>query len=494
MYRAPCLILFLRAWSKAIFHGLLLNAVFVSPSKDLVSTFIFLDCFKHPTFHHHTAFKSYPQTFESELSLDDDDFGIGMESQEQQRKGRKEISPYYKQDRREWDARGSPIFPPISDPIDLANLLQKRHMASLADNSSAGSNEMYEEVACIDQQLRDRYDVVVYSHPPIWSRFDYNAPPDAIRKQLIQKELHTLQRAFGPTGHPYQHVGATDNYCSYLDCDLSMTDIHNLLSQYTKYKCTFQPELADATLFELKLHGVRTSDRTFQWTTDPFFDIDSLPERTSAMEKNDDLNAASTTDLFNRIRRNRNQTAMERQPYSQDPVVLDGIDDSAGENSAIFTSHQRMQQVEQLIRDRFMALQREEHNLVTWITYELYCTFNVTVIDTTKQWSFNNGNLDPTIATPCSPLVSPNPKSVPVPSLIFGNDGHLYESVLRYRESLLSRPPTDLPEPHRSRIVMLVQERIQKREEGKFQEADTIRTILWHTYVSYLDDLIFLLF
>jgi hypothetical protein len=29
-----------------------------------------------------------------------------------------------------------------------------------------------------------------------------------------------------------------------------------------------------------------------------------------------------------------------------------------------------------------------------------------------------------------------------------------------------------------------VQERIHKREEGKFLEADAIRNELWHTYVS----------
>jgi hypothetical protein len=496
MCHAHCFILFLSTCSIAIFLGQLPKAISVSTPKGFVPTFISSDVVKHSTFQHsHTAFKSYQGAIvERIFDGDDDGFGmrddasINMASEKQHSLGTREISPYYKQDRREFDARGSPIFPPVRDHIGLANLLKQRHIALLSDNFIAGNNEMYEQVALIDQRLKNEHNVVVYSHPPIWSRFDFNAPPDAIRKQQIQKEMHTLQRAFGPTGHPYQHVGASEPDYSYLDCDLSMTEIHNLLSQYTKYKCTFQPELTDATLFELKLHGVRLSDRTFRWTTDPLYDIDSMPEETNVLEMDNDftVNSSFTTDLFNRIRRNRNQTVVERQTYSQYPMVMDRIDPFIVEGKSLVSkSHQRIQQVEQLIRDRVMALHREEHDLVAWITFELYCTFNVTVNDTSKVWSFNGATMDPTIAIPRLPLAFPNPKARLIPSLIFGNEGHFYNSAIRYRESRRSRSPPDLPEPQRGRIAALVQERIQKRDEGKFQEADTIRTILWHTYVSF---------
>jgi hypothetical protein len=526
MYHAPWLTLFLSSWDRAVILGQLLKVFSVSASKGSVTTFISTDYTrylfyypKNPISKQHPVFQSYQMKVRKEikplwsLDVDDnhgmiDDSGISGSSKTVSRQQhprstrKKELSPYFKQDRREWDDRGSPIFPPITDPVGLANLLEQRHLASLSDldRSSRQRSEMYHQVARIDQQLKDNYNVFVYNHPPIWSRFDSNAPPNAIRKQQIQKELLTLQRAFGPTGHQYRHVvGPRDNNCSALDCDLSVTDIHILLSQYTKCKCTFQSELADATLFELSLHGVRISDRTLQWTTDAFCDIDCVPELTNVLEKNDD---ASAIGFRNRIRHMQNCTSKERQSYIQDHMVEVYIDDGGVDvkcgtkgqrpnriNSNGSKNQRRIQQVEQLIRERYMALKREEHDLVAWFTYELYCTYNVTVNDTTKRWSFGD-TLDKTMdrtlngSIPQPPTVFPNPKSMLFPSLLFGHEGHFYDSTIRYRESRCSRFPSDL---HRNRIESLVQERIQKREEGKFLEADTIRNILWHTYVSLCD-------
>jgi cysteinyl-tRNA synthetase len=80
------------------------------------------------------------------------------------------------------------------------------------------------------------------------------------------------------------------------------------------------------------------------------------------------------------------------------------------------------------------------------------------------------------------------------------NEDHSFDSLVRYSErrpSLQKSPPKSLPElvhPQkqdcnellliRERIEQLLQERIQKREEGKFLEADTLRNVLWRTYVS----------
>jgi hypothetical protein len=447
-----------------------------------------------------------------------------------------EISSYYRQDRREWERNGSAIFPPISDPIGLANLLQQRYETFVLYRNSNRSieNEMYLNVTRIDHQLKQQYNVVVYNHPPIWSRFDVTAPPNAIRKQQIQKEMSTLQRAFGPTGHPYRHIMGQDNdgnsdivsssYSSSLDCDLSMTDIHNLLSQYTKYKCTFQQELADATLFELTLHGVRLSDRALQWTTHPTSNIEEVSN------SHDDVitNSKHNSDLFSRLRKNRNQTVLVRTPYTQDRLSETWIQSNhsvTGDSHDIlarprydgvntmnrYLNQPLQQQVEQLVYDRHVALVREECDLAAWIEYELYSTYNVGVSDGTKTWSLGCHFSPPVMSNtsmtttawmvPTPPTFIPRKNSVLFPSpLLFVNEDQSFDSVVRYSErrtSLQKSPPKSLPEsvnPQkqdcnellliRERIQQLVQERIQKREEGKFLEADTLRNVLWRTYVS----------
>jgi hypothetical protein len=392
-----------------------------------------------------------------------------------------ELSPYYHEDRRERDMK---YFSPIHDPIGLAKLLQQRYgtykqCKNETLNKSNRNNNDCIRLGHIDQQLQEQYDIVIYNHPPIWSRLGKHSPPNGVRIQQVQKELRAMQRLYGPTGHPYQHVGHLDSddlFNNDYDCDITISEIHSLLSQYTMYKLKMNREtnteqqqiqhreMADGISFELNIHGVRVSDSTLQWTTHPTYDITQVQQVPCIVAIN--------------------QTHLSQAPYQRDRMSLD------------FTDRRQQQQIEQLLNERYEAYQREEYDTASWILYELHCTYNVGINDSTHTWSLGCQFTDCTNTTWTPPQPSPllpkdlnqtnnNINQFTLPILVH-DETNILKSATQYRQYVPNGYNNSIVvqnDQYHDRIRTLIQNRIQKREEGKFLEADTIRNILWHTYV-----------
>ena len=370
-----------------------------------------------------------------------------------------EISSHYRQDKREHR------LPGVSNAQGLTALLEQRH---------AARNEAdYIRVSNIDARLKKTHGVVVYDHPPIWSRL-LSSPPPAVLRQQAQKQTAVMQRAFGATGHPYQHASGGDKGLDVevdtFHCDVTITDIHALLSRYTRCRLTFQQEEADAALLELTIHGVRVNEASKQWTTDPFFNFNK--ETTSGDSKIEDL-----------VIRLQRQGNVGRSPsYARDPqsqAFAFPPDECA-----------RVQQrIEQLVLARSVALQRGERSLAASLTFELLLTYNLGIDDATMTWTVGGKKLNDDISSmqdmdgfdETEQANTDMTAGAMFPSeLLFGDEADQFASSVRYS---LSNSSHTVPKRARHRIESLVQERIHKREEGKFLEADAIRRELWRAYV-----------
>ena len=182
------------------------------------------------------------------------------------------------------------------------------------------------------------------------------------------------------------------------------------------------------------------------------------------------------------------------------------------------------QRVEQLVRERAEARargelqttkvagvhqqqQQDEYDDDHWAR-ELYCTYNVGINDRTRKWSVGGRFLtaedgegvgvEEWKPQPPQPRIENDDERadehiriVRFPStrrLLFGDrDERDFDSETRYRCSSRSLPRTTMSKHSWRRVQALIQDRIHKREEGRFLEADAIRRELWYTYVS-LDD------
>jgi len=363
-----------------------------------------------------------------------------------------QISPFYRQDNRE---RNDPSLSPLSDPAGLASLLEQRYHARRAGN--------YAQVSELDRKLKREHRVKAYDHPPIWTRL-LTSPPTAFRRRQAQKQTRQMQRAFGPTGHPYRQVGEIN----IVICDLTLTEIHALLQRRTLCRANEQFEEADAVLFELSVHGVRLCDNTLQWTADPNVAFDKQLDDSS--DQRDESPAAVTTALrSSALQYTRDALS---KPFAQEPVRF-------------------QQRVEQLVQARAQAIVRGEIELANDLAVELYCSYNVGINDETLTWSVgcqflagvSQWNPPPRPTKENDVLSNCDANEVPFPSsrLLFGDKEWDFDSATRYRCSSQSLP---IPTQNKDRVKVLVQERIHKREEARFLEADALRRELWYTYVS----------
>jgi hypothetical protein len=394
-------------------------------------------------------------------------------------------------------------------------------------------------VAELDAQLRQRHGVRVFDHPPIWSRL-LDSPPPAVRRQTAAKRAAVLQRAFGPTRHAYQRVGSA--MCATPLGDETLSEIHNLLSRYTLHRlhCSSSSkwphkscEMAAALRLELEIHGVRVNDETLQWTTDPWHTFTDASQHNGATFMTWTETTAhsirsatvphgnSTLPRSEYTRRLRQRAVSVEWPkYNQDALslpiaaLLPRLNTASSRTvvAALETNadvldaercHRLEQRIAQLVWQRWMALQRGETALARSMAWELDRTYLVHVNDSTMTWSIVSSHLVEDSTRPdrqhqdLKPLnanvgqvkaqdlpLSVNPTMFPS-VLLFGDDGH--DTTTSYRCSSCSQP---LPDTILSRVETLIQERIHKREEGKFLEADAIRRELWYTYVRMLHRLL----
>jgi hypothetical protein len=401
-----------------------------------------------------------------------------------------------------------------------------------SDNSTTTEHRTV-VVTELDAQLKQRHGVQVYDHPPIWSRLLDSPPPPAVRRQTAAKRAAVMQRAFGPTGHAYQRVGGATCAKSPLCDGTYLSDIHNLLSRYTLHRLrslsssslSTWTKMAAALRLELEIHGVRVNDETLQWTTDPwhtYTDASQDNATTCKSWKETTAHSMRTVPTGNvtlarseymwRLR--QRAMSVEWPKYEQDALSLPIASllprlISASSRSAVASQkdtshdteycHRLEQRIIQLVLQRWIAMQRDETALARSLARELYGTYLVRVNDATMTWSIVNSHLaeDSTLSDRHQDLMplkanagqvkaqdlqhSANPTMFPS-TFLFAVDCD--ETAMSYRCSSCSQP---LHDTIWLRVKTLIQERIHKREEGKFLEADAIRRELWYTYVRMCD-------
>jgi cysteinyl-tRNA synthetase len=341
-----------------------------------------------------------------------------------------ELSEYYRRDPRDGDTE-------IADEMDLRQKLKDRFMARKERN--------YDVVHDIDESLKAQFGVRVYDHPNFWTT-QRTAPPSHLRKRA-RKQMQEMKERYGPIGHPYTRVGgAIDS----LLCSMDMTEIHSLLSRRTDCQMQGKDNEADAIKLELLLHGVRLDDSVQQWRADGGTEFDKV--WTESIQK-----------------------PLAAVHYQQNEASQDLHDEII------------LHRVKQLVEMRSSAIVREEALLASFFALELYKTYNVGVEDKNHTWSVGCkflGNAH--WMTPESPkeqtyISEPSFRYLPI---VFDNEKEHQSPP--YQPSAFSRKvPCDFT---LRRITALVQERIHKREEHHFVEADAIRKELWATYYVGVND------
>ena len=364
-----------------------------------------------------------------------------------------ELSRYFRRDRSDYAPNGkkqqqpAPDNSDIPDPDGLRRLLQRRFEARRAKD--------FERVSVVDGQLLRDHGVRAFDHPPIWTRS--SQPPKAYLRHRAQKQKAQYQQLYGPWGHPYRQVGETTKL------SLSMAQVHTSLSRRTRCRTDGRYEEADAIKFELSLFGIRIHDDYLQWTADDQHKFKPMAE--------DDTTMHTPPPYW------------DRQPLST-PTARRRL--RFGGRTSEEDELRRRQRVGQLVQSRSEALGRDELELANSLALELRQTYEVVLDDSTRTWwieeriSKTDGasfKLEKTSSLGDAPT-----QSAPFPGILFGDEARAYDSPITYALSTRSLP---LQDPSwMKRVKDLVRERIHKREEAKFLEADAIRRELWHTYVS----------
>jgi hypothetical protein len=375
---------------------------------------------------------------------DDDDIDLDLDHHDDKSIAETtELSEHYRRDHRDDNSQ------PITDPLALTQLLRDRYTTRQARN--------FKRVSIIDHQLRQEHGVRAYDHPPIWTRL--KEPPAAHLRRQADKRAAEMKRIYGPSQHPYRQVGG--QAIDPIFCSLTMRDIHTLLMRRTRSQLERRSEEADAIQLELLVHGIQVRDDLYQWTADPSVILEESP--TGPRQCKEPLRDV--------------HYAPKAVPEPSDQAQM-----------------RIRQRIEQLVKARAENLVRGETQLARFLLYELFKTYSVSVDDSSCAWSiagiFDNGNgnavndengmLEGPLSLGETLKEYSRPPS-PFPPLQFSQDSVNLDS-LAYRKSLHSLALED--DRALDRVSELVQERIHKREEGKFLEADALRNELWHTYVS----------
>ena len=357
--------------------------------------------------------------------------------------GEQAFSAFYRQDPRDANADGFLKELSPSQRKQLQEYFQQLH--------SSRKNRDFETSDAICAKLRGQFGVRVYNDPPVWTTQKGAAPESYLRKKQTNA-VTRLKERYGPRGHPYTQVGGRIND---IICPLSLKDIHDLMSKLTLARMEGRTDKADAIQFELLINGVQYNDKVKQWRAD-------------GENQWDDLCSNITDD------------------NGQDLLYREQQKSTAPETPQFTESRTR---VEQLIRNRVDGIVRGDADLVHSLSEELFKTYSVVVDDKRQTWSFQTqGGSDreweelPRDKTE----IAQSDDDILVPPILFANGVNGQAADYSFRASDHSREvPSNMI---LNRIQYLVAERVQKREESKFLEADAIRRELWMTYYVGLND------
>lgn len=356
-----------------------------------------------------------------------------------------QVSPYYRRDRSDNS----------TDPLPPPNVLRR----FLEDRWQARQNRNTDMIREIDRELQKRYGIYVYDHPRIWTR--RADPPMALQRKRLQIRDENRKKRYGPRGHPLQRVGSED------PLPLPEPVIHDQLALWMDYNWSQdkkQREMADSVRFELSLHGVFVNATNMEWTTDP-------------------------DHLFSDSHRYDNRTITDFSSKSPKIMYARLQDDNVTEQD--LRKNQRERRIAFLLERHREVSMTGRHKERIFLNWELACSYGV-------QWSKKYGiwmkrprkRLNSTVLCKQLSSVTSLPgfhddenvdPSEANPPLVFYNKASTWNSPM-YQQSKAS---LETLEPEiMDRVRFLVQERIHKREEHKFVEADAMREELWKTYVS----------
>jgi len=352
-----------------------------------------------------------------------------------------EISPYYTRDPNDKDTGY------IVDKNGLRQRLQERFEARRA--------KRFDHVEKLDRILLRDFGVRVFDNPNIWTcrrSSKTGKPPAAYMRRRERAKLQKLKAIFGPTGHPYCRVGGPIDS---LTCSLSMTEIHTLLSQVQLSRMEGHHENADATVFELQLHGVEIFEPWKCWRADGRSQFDGREKPTSR---------ADITRTYQMV-------------GSQEPTSIE--------------LKATIKRVEQLVSERAEAIVREEDEIVQFLALELFRTYNVGIEDGSRSYSFRPGT---DFSKVWSPPVPPSDTDSPMalnqrgafpPLLFLSSIGANDENTLPYSAIVKTKK---FPLGVWRRVEQLITQRAIKVEENKTLEADSIEKELQATYGVVMDD------
>lgn len=370
------------------------------------------------------------------------------------------LSAFYRRDPQDADANSS-FWKNLSSTrkLKLQDYFEQLHNARKIRD--------YQLSDAISGKLRREFGVRVFHNPPVWTTQKGAAPVSYLRKKQ-SNALKRLRDIHGPRGHPYKQVGVINE----IICPLSRKDIHELLEQLTLSRLDGEDgplaAEAEAIQFELLINGVQVNDETKQWRADGIVDQwdDSVVSSVVVSDGRDG--------------------GMQQLLYAEQ-CPTKAI--SAPESSQ-FEEHRP--RVKQLVQLRAEGIVREESDLVQSLAIELWKTYNVVIDDTRRTWSFQNENCEggePTSKKNNNKNIletAESQKEILMPPVLFANGSNPWQGDSSFLASDHSRELTD--STVLDRIQYLVAERVQKREEAKFLEADSIRKELWMTYYVGLND------
>ena len=350
---------------------------------------------------------------------------------------RKEFSEYYRQDP---DDLNGDVFLGSLTPQqkqELRDLFQQVHTFRRKREYNASDAMIF--------KIQHIFGVRIYNDPPVWTT-QKTAPASYLRaKESRSQKRH--KELFGSRGHPFLQVGAEINP---ILCPLSRQEINMILSKYTLEQKEGRYDDANAILFELKINGVECNVERNLWRADgnsTWVDCVIMQEDTSPYKE-------------------QSQSTGKPQKSPQTDLVR--------------------VRVQQLVDYRMDALLQDDSQLAQSLALELSKTYAVVVDDAKRTWSFQEQELSNGIDSVAvvEEDVDQNHGRIH-PPLLFANPKEV-TTRCSYRLSIHSR---ELPLSYTvNRIEDLINERAQKREQGKFREADAIRNELWMTYYVGLND------
>ena len=313
----------------------------------------------------------------------------------------------------------------------------------LEGRSTARREQHWKEADRILDVLQTDYNVQVYDgFAPMFARVisRQNSAPLNVLKERYEK-------LYGPNCHPYTHVGPPT-----LDqdtCPLTMNDIHNALCRRLWLKADKRFAEADAQLYELMTYGIEVNDSLKQWRCDGKVLFEKEWSRPPPQEL----------------------------PY-QEIMTLE-----LPERTRVRVKH--------LIRQRAIALARNDINLAGAFQLELFRTYQVVINDFDRTWQAATS----TPADQTASFVAPSVQSLVrtastshLPTIAAFDPEHNWAKGGPYRYNDIVSLQGTLSPYEEGRIVDLLMQRDELRCIGYYVEADWIVKELWSTYEVDIHD------